>query len=435
MVEPGVFGMRRSRWGWGFIVIVWLGLIPTTSGQQVVRVPVGPTGDVDLAAVVARLAEATGSRVDPPTESVPLPTTGRSRSLSSQYLAEALTPDVAVEFTPEAVVFAVGPDPANARGSELWAVRLGALATRARSEAERRTHYGFRRRPSYRPNDPARPTVCLIHGLNSTAGVFKHLTPALEAAGYGVVTYDFPYNRDLDETSGDFVRDWPAFRTGTGDSARWVILAHSMGGLLARSLIESPSKDEPSDVSALLMLAPPNHGSSLAQGQTFLQTVQALQSVRGERRTEPLAHLGDGLGAAADDLTPGSAYLNTLNARPRRAGVAYHILAGDSAYLSRESRRQVEASLASAGRIGGLGRLLTAGVKGPLDEITDGLGDGCVAVASTRLAGVADHRVMHVNHLELIRAPLLFPDAGPIASMPTLLEWLQEATGAEPVGR
>ena len=415
----------------------WLGfLLASTgwsnldqSGAKEVRVPLTAGAQVDLATIVKNLVLATASELAAPPASVELPVTGRSRQLTIQSLTDALKPGVTVEFTETEAIFRITPDPANGPGSAAWNRRLADLATRSRSEAERRSRYGFRERPSYQPNDPSRPTVCLIHGLNSTGAVFEHLSPALEAAGYGVVTYDFPYNRDLDETSADFGRDWLRFRREHSESIRWVIVSHSMGALLARSYIESARVDEPVEIAALLMLAPPNHGSHLAHGQTLLQTIQTLQSVRGERRTDPLAYLGDGLGAAADDLSPGSVYLNDLNAHPRRSGVVYRTIAGDSAYLNREARRQVEARLSMAGQFGGFGRLLAGSLSGQLDEITDGLGDGCVSVASARLDGVTEFEVLHANHLELIRAPLLFPDPGPIASLPLLLEWLGELTG------
>ncbi len=256
----------------------------------------------------------------------------------------------------------------------------------------------------------------------------------LEAAGYGLVVYDFPYNRDLDETSAAFRRDWAEFRRKSGDSRPWSIVAHSMGSLLARSYVEDDQAYE-KDVASLIMIAPPNHGSSLARAQTFLQMVQSVQAMNGSRRTDPLALLGDGLGAAADDMTPGSAYLNGLNARHRREGVRYHTLAGDSGYLNAQARRQIEAQSSGRGVLGGIGRLVASGVSTPLDEITDGLGDGCVSVASTRLEGVEDHRVLHANHLELIRAPLLFPDPGPVASMPDLLRWLGEDAAIDPKRR
>ena len=164
-------------------------------------------------------------------------------------------------------------------------------------------------------------------------------------------------------------------------------------------------------------------GRVWVQAQTLLQMVQNLQAIQGTRRTDPLALLGDGLGAAADDMTPGSLYLRNLDARPRRDGVRYRIIAGDSAYLGAEARRRIEGQLRF---LGGAGQMLATGVKAPLDEITDGLGDGCVAVASTRLAGVAEPKILHADHLELIRAPLLFPEPGPVISMPDILRWLGE---------
>ena len=419
--------------GWWLVaaLLVLGGTPPDDREPLVVRVPLTAGAQLDLASVVDELAEATGTRLEQPAAKVGLPVVGRTRGLTIQSLTDALQPGVSMDLTSAAATFTIRPDPANQRGSIAWNRRLADLAQRSRVEADRRGRYGFRARPSYRPADPARPTVCLIHGLNSTGAVFKHLSPALEAAGYGVVTYDFPYNRDLDETSADFGRDWEEFRRVEADSRRWVIVSHSMGALLARSYIESAQADDPVEVAALIMLAPPNHGSHLAHGQTLLQTIQTLQSVQGQRRTDPLAYLGDGLGAAADDLSPHSDYLNALNAHPRRKSVAYRIIAGDAAYLNRDARRQVEARLTTAGRFGGFGRLLAGGIKGQLDEITDGLGDGCVAVASARLDGVAEFQILHANHLELIRAPLLFPDAGPIVSLPLLLGWIKEAT--EPV--
>jgi hypothetical protein len=54
-----------------------------------------------------------------------------------------------------------------------------------------------------------------------------------------------------------------------------------------------------------------------------------------------------------------------------------------------------------------------------------GRGDGCIAVESTRLEGVADQQTIHANHLELIRAPLFYPDPGPVVSMPYILRWLE----------
>ena len=79
----------------------------------------------------------------------------------------------------------------------------------------------------------------------------------------------------------------------------------------------------------------------------------------------------------------------------------------------------------NAGIFGRLTQAATADLPDLLDELTDGTGDGCVASKRTRLEGVADHVTIHANHAELIRAPLLFPDPGPVACMPDVLRWLK----------
>ena len=416
--------------GWMLMLAIWA----IDDRPISVSIPLNAASEVDLSEVVSRLAKASGIRLDLPTSALNLPLEGRSASLTRALLGETLGKEVALIVKPGELTITLPPRLLDPTSRKEWEQRLEDLADRASREVGRRSGYGFHPRPSYRPEDPGRPTICLIHGLNSTSGVFRHLFEPLERAGYGVVSYDFPYNRDLDETSARFRRDWLEFRRNARDTRPWSIVAHSMGSLLARSYVED-DRDYARDVSSLIMIAPPNHGSSLAKAQTLLQTVQSLQALQGSRRTDPLALLGDGLGMAADDMTPGSAYLSGLNARTLREGLRYHILAGDVGYLNADARRRVESSLGGRGLLGGLGRWLASGVSTSLDEITDGLGDGCVSVASTRLPGVADHRVLHANHLELIRAPLLFPEPGPVASMPDLLRWLAEDAAIDPQRR
>ncbi len=429
--RAGALGGARMKL-WTLACLAILSAASTNQDRPItVRIPLGSGSEVDVFEIVSRLAGASHLPIDRPTTPLSLPLEGRAASLTMTLLGDTLGPDATIEVKAGELTITLAPRLFEPDRKAAWEQRIRDLSARATREVERRGHYGFHARASYRPNDPGRPTVCLIHGLNSTSGVFRHMFEPLEASGYGIVTYDFPYNRDLDETSAAFRRDWLEFQTKSGDSRPWSIVAHSMGSLLARSYVEDDTAYA-KDVTTLIMIAPPNHGSSLAKAQTLLQMVQSLQAMQGTRRTDPLALLGDGLGLAADDMTPGSPYLNALNARPRREGMRYHILAGDLGYLNAEARRQVEARLNGRGLLGGVGRLLTAGVSASLDEITDGLGDGCVSVASTKLAGVGDHRTLHANHLELIRAPLLFPDPGPVASMPDLLRWLSEDPASEP---
>jgi hypothetical protein len=152
-------------------------------------------------------------------------------------------------------------------------------------------------------------------------------------------------------------------------------------------------------------------------------------AINNKRATQALAQLSDGIGQAADDMLPGSPFLTRLNRAPRAAGVPYHILAGTSGMISREVRQQAQARLEALSRDSSIfsvfTQLASREMSPLLDELTDGSGDGCVAVERTRLAGVDDHVTIRANHAELIRAPLLYPDDGPVACMPYVLRWLR----------
>jgi pimeloyl-ACP methyl ester carboxylesterase len=394
-----------------------------------VTVPLVGSNEIDLSELVARLAESTGVDVPRPPGDVTLPATGLAGNLSRKMLAASLGSGVRVSVEGRAIVLDVNPALLAPGRREDWQRRVRDLARQAEREARRRQQYGLHALKSYRPNDPARPTVCLVHGINSSSGGFVHMVGPLEEAGFGVVVYDYPYNRSLEESCRRFARDWAAFRREVGEERPWALVGHSMGSLLARDYVEGP--DYGGDVGTLVLIAPVNQGSHLAQTQTVLQLINGMRAAHGRGGANALAHLGDGLGEAAADMTPGSAFLKGLNSRPRRAGVSYHILAGDVGLLPASARRQIDAKLLAAreqaGPLGALVSLATADLPDRLDEVTDGTGDGCVSVARTRLAGVTDHVVIHANHAELIRAPLLFADPGPVACMPELLRCLGKA--------
>lgn len=421
---------RQSRRDVLITIGLLLGLLG--AGADPLRVEVALSGDdpleVSLATLIGRLAGATGANVGRPPGDVRLPVTGLGGSLGRSLLSSTLGPEATVVVQGRKLVVSLEPGLLEAGRKADWERRLGELSIRAEAEARRRLRYGLRARGSYRPNDPDRPTVCLVHGVNSSSGGFVHMFKHFEDAGLGVVVYDYPFNRGLEESGKQFAADWEAFRKQRGEERPWAIVAHSMGALVARHYVEGPGFD--SDVSQLLLVAPVNQGSSLAKTQTLLQFLDGLQAVGGQRPSrDALARLSDGLGEAANDMSPGSAFLKRLNARPRREGVAYQIVAGDVGVLSRSTRKQVEDQLNAArnqgGFLGGLARLAIGGdLKERLDELADGTGDGCVSVARTRLAGAPDPVILHANHAELIRAPLLFPDPGPVACMPDLLRWL-----------
>ena len=138
------------------------------------------------------------------------------------------------------------------------------------------------------------------------------MIPWLEEAGYGIVVYDYPFNRSIAESCQVFAKDWDAFRGEVKDGLPWSIMAHSMGGLLARSLVEDDAGPV-RDVGSLILIAPVNQGSQLAKVQTVVQFMNGLQALNGKNTTKAMMNLADGLGQAALDMLPGSPFLKQLN--------------------------------------------------------------------------------------------------------------------------
>jgi pimeloyl-ACP methyl ester carboxylesterase len=421
--------MRRSTWNWLCIGAVFLSGPAQGQTTRSIEVPLGKSGDVQVGDIVARLAHASGTSLEEPATGFTLSTQGLARAMTRTLLSECLGPEVAITFRPGVMLLSVDDRALVPENRQEWLRRLRDLSQRAAEAARHRQAYGMRALPSYKCDDPGRPTVCLVHGLNSSSGGFVHMIPWLEEAGYGIVVYDYPFNRALEESCAAFARDWAAFRRQVQAHHPWLIVAHSMGALLARSMVE----DDPRaarEASSLILIAPVNGGSHLARVQTLIQFMNGVKAQSGKNTTRAMLGLSDGLGQAAQDMLPSSPFLTKLNRRPRRPGVPYHILAGDRGFLTQEARGQLEARIAlvndNAGIFGRVTKLATADMPALLDELSDGTGDGCIAVERTRLDGVTDHVTIHANHAELIRAPLLFPDPGPVACMPQVLRWLKE---------
>jgi pimeloyl-ACP methyl ester carboxylesterase len=421
--------MHCSTWTWAAIALLTLSGPAHGSAARTVEVPIGKAGEVRVAEIISRLARASDAALKRPGADLTLSTQGLARALTKTLLSESLGPEVAITFRPGSMVMTIDERILMAENREEWQRRLSQLAARAQEAARRRQFYGMHALKSYRPNNPSRTTVCLVHGLNSSSHGFVHMIPWLEEAGYGIVVYDYPFNRSIAESCQGFARDWGAFRADAKDALPWSIVSHSMGGLLARSLVESEAAPA-QGVRSLILIAPVNQGSQLAKVQTLIQFMNGVQAINGKNTTTAMMNLSDGLGQAALDMLPGSPLLKEMNRRSRRQDLPYHIVAGDRGFLTPVGRAQIEGRIDlvthNAGILGRLTQAATTDLPDLLDELTDGTGDGCMSVERTRLEGVADHVTIHANHAELIRAPLLFADPGPVACMPDVLRWLKE---------
>lgn len=249
---------------------------------------------------------------------------------------------------------------------------------------------------------PGRPLVVLIHGFNSTCERNAAILEPIRAAGYACSSFSYPNDWGLVDSAQLLSSELAEFAAEHPNQAI-ALVTHSMGGLVARECIENSALD-PGNVTRLVMIAPPTHGTLVAN---FADGADLWEHLLDRRDGSPLARLRDaitdGLGEAGDDLVPGSPFLTALNARPRNKDVRYSIFLGSDAGVApwqRELARltlqhAAERSLRYARPADALDRVLA-----DADELVDGQGDGVVAVKRGRLAGVDDTVILDFDHID-----------------------------------
>ncbi len=249
-------------------------------------------------------------------------------------------------------------------------------------------------------------TVVLIHGLDDPGKVWMNLAPALAAEGYDVWQMHYPNDQPIVESADLFTEELKKLRGKNIESI--VIVGHSMGGLISRELLTSPSisygnlslgDNGVPKVDMLIMVGTPNHGSHMVRFRVLSEVRDHFdRMIKG--KGNGLGFILDGAGEAKIDLLPGSKFLEELNARPHPEGVEYLVIAGvttpwseeDIAELIKEMRKETENDLG----------VEFQGLQNFLISMTHGIGDGLVTVESTSLPGVP-HMTVNGTHLSMIR--------------------------------
>lgn len=199
--------------------------------------------------------------------------------------------------------------------------------------------------------ETGRDGVVLLHGILRRAASMRRLEQELAAEGYNVLNLDYPSRREsLSDIVAGLHDPIAAFEAGLGGQLHFV--THSMGGLVARAYLR---RFRPPRLGRVVMLAPPNEGSEIAD---LLQRNWLYRSAFGPaggqlatRRSEALCDL---LGEVDYPLG---------------------VIAGDRSLY-------VFASM-----------------------VLPGANDGRVSVERTRVAGMSDHIVLHTSHPLIMRDP------------------------------
>ncbi|MGH7290665.1 MAG: esterase/lipase family protein [Myxococcota bacterium] len=199
---------------------------------------------------------------------------------------------------------------------------------------------------------PARATsqevVVLLHGLYRSDRSMRPLEEAVAEAGFQVVNFDYASRSQSAESLVAELDREIAACCSTATKLHFV--THSLGGIVTRAWL---AQHRPANLGRVVMLAPPNHGSPLA------------------------------------DVVAGSALLRFF------AGGTAALLGTDPLSLP---NRLPPADFE-------LGVIAGTASRNPLGAIfIDGESDGTVSVASTRLDGMTDFTTVDSSHTFIMRS-------------------------------
>lgn len=251
--------------------------------------------------------------------------------------------------------------------------------------------------------------VLLVHGLDEAGAIWDDAAPALRAAGHAVAKFDYPNDQPIARSAESLAE---ALRTLRARGVRRVdLVAHSMGGLVSRDALtreglyaaRATGHDDLPDVTRLIMLGTPNHGSPLAPLRGAMEVREQFARWIESDGKDPRALLGflvDGNGEAAADLLPGSAFLTELNSRPLPEGVRITSIEGR---IGAPGRNAIQSTLENPFIRRTLGEEKAAKLAKDASKWIDDWGDGAVPAKSAALRGVSDVVVLDTDHRSMIR--------------------------------
>jgi len=107
--------------------------------------------------------------------------------------------------------------------------------------------------------------VVLLHGWGVRASSMQELANELSDNGYDVYNYDYPSSKlGIDGHAQAFLTSYRILRSALPTDAELYFLTHSMGALLLRGALSNMTLQECRQIRRIVMLGPPNRGSSLA---------------------------------------------------------------------------------------------------------------------------------------------------------------------------
>ncbi|HAY82091.1 MAG TPA: hypothetical protein DCY79_19980 [Planctomycetaceae bacterium] len=251
---------------------------------------------------------------------------------------------------------------------------------------------------------PTQNVVIFVHGLESNANALSGWLKLAQADGLPCGSFQYPNDQPIEDSAKLLARELQKFSAKYPDRTISLV-AHSMGGLVCRAVIEDPQLD-PKNVDQLIMIATPNHGSYLAYFGFALEITSPLLDQNRQRNVDDqLGVIEDGLAESSVDLLPDSILLTKLNRRQRNPQVKYALFLGTEGFISPAELTAIRQRIAEQGEKNRWVRFFGSRAQdwlANLDEVVQGKGDGAVAVKRSRLQGVSDTVVLRFGHLNVL---------------------------------
>ena len=155
------------------------------------------------------------------------------------------------------------------------------------------------------PDDPRKTPVLFVHGIQGTPASFETLAANLDRSRFQPWFYYYPSGVHLDEIA-DHLAQTVAKVTRRHPHDRLVVVAHSMGGLVARGfLLRHARSAGAARVPLFVTISTPWDGHKAAE--------------IGVKRAPAVVRVWE-------DMSPGSTYLREIFEQPLAAGTPHHLL-------------------------------------------------------------------------------------------------------------
>src|SRR5690242_3498115 len=189
-----------------------------------------------------------------------------------------------------ALSFAAAPPARAASNCESMSRAVRGFVARAapKATAAQAARYGLQMPAHF---DPARPLVVLVHGLDCASGT--DLDALLTHDGYQVACFRYPDDQPIADSVALFTRHMAGLRRAC-PQARVDVVAHSMGGLVARGYVEG--EDYAGGVDRLILIGTPNAGSNWSRVRMLLEWQEHYRLWKHDPAWSPSWTITDGLG-------------------------------------------------------------------------------------------------------------------------------------------